>query len=66
MVQAFYFKFLFRYKMVEASDEKLQEAVEMPKYFWMITQNEYECLRQIEGCGDCMDHDYMENRCAYI
>ena len=52
--------------MVESSANKLQKAVEMHKYFWMVTQDIYDNLRQIDGCENLKDLNATKTDGGYI
>ena len=52
--------------MVESSGNKLQKAVQMHKYFWMVTQDAYDNLRQINGCENLKDLNATKTDGGYV
>ena len=37
------------------SEKKQRKAIELIKFFWMITEDKYDKLRQIQGCENLQD-----------
>ena len=37
------------------SEKKQRKAIELIKFFWMITEDKYDKLRQIQGCENLLD-----------
>ena len=52
--------------MADSKQIMPKEQQEIEKYFWIITNQKYNLIRSIKGCGDLVDLNATPNDREYI